>query len=269
MRSFFFVPADKEKFLEKLNHLDYDELIIDFEDSVNNDNLLGSLNNLTKFKIDNNSWIRVPNPIYSVDRSSKIVFEKIVSNYDNIILPKVRTRNDRERILDYILSVRGNFNNLKIILLVENPLILMDLYNIANFSSIVGLGIGSHDYCDEMSFAHVKDNLNYIRTFSLNVGRSLKIEVIDFPSMNIVDYNSFKDEIKDTNNMGLDGKFIIHPWQLSIFNDNSNFVQFDENFVDKVKLYVDSIGGISKFSVAVIDGVIIEKPHLRRILNID
>ena len=267
MRSFFFIPSDKEKFLENISNISSDEFVIDFEDSINQENTSLALNNLIRFNVSKKYWIRVPNPKYSFNKFSKLILDKIITNYDNIVIPKIRTKDDRDELINYIIEKKENHNDLKIILLIENPLILMDLYNIANLNLIYGIGIGSHDYCDEMSMVHTKDNLNYLRSFSLNVARSLKIKAIDFPSMNVKDYISYKDEVIDSINFGFDGKFIVHPWQLSVFQECCSSSNENEMFVNKVKSFIESIGGIKNFTVAVIDGVIVERPHLRRILN--
>jgi len=39
-------------------------------------------------------------------------------------------------------------------------------------------------------------------------------------------------------------------------------------FAQKVKSYLDNIGGIENFSIAKIDGKIVEKPHLIGILKL-
>jgi citrate lyase beta subunit len=89
-------------------------------------------------------------------------------------------------------------------------------------------------------------------------------KVIDIASMNIEYKNEFIYECKDGLKKGFDGKFIIHPWQLEIFNSIKQYSEAEMEFAKLVKNYIDEIGGKEKFTIAKIEGKIVEKPHLNR-----
>jgi citrate lyase beta subunit len=99
----------------------------------------------------------------------------------------------------------------------------------------------------------------------LNYSKAFQKFVIDIASMNIDDKDAFAAECVDGKDKGFDGKFLIHPWQLDLFQKHWKFNSADLQFALKVKEYMDEIGGVQNFSVANIDGKVVELPHLDRI----
>jgi citrate lyase beta subunit len=269
MKSFFFIPSDNEIFLKNKVTLESNEFIIDFEDSVNQENSLKSLSNLNKFSISKKTWIRIPNPLIKSNTYSKEIFKSLLLlGYTNFILPKIRNKTERNKIFKYLDVNNIDHSKIKFIILVENPMALLNLYEICNSKLVYGIGIGSHDYCAEMNMEHSYENINYLRAFSLQVAKALKIFIIDFASMNLNSKKEFEFECKDSLSKGFDGKFLIHPWQLEVFKESIKLSIKELQFAQKVKFHIDSIGGIKNFTIAKIDGKVIEKPHLGRILNI-
>jgi citrate lyase beta subunit len=269
MKSFFFIPSDNEIFLKNKVNLKSNEFIIDFEDSINQENSLIAFNNLDKFSISKETWIRIPNPFSSSNiYSNKIFNDLLLLGYKNFILPKIRNITERDKIFKYVDVNKIAHSKIKFIILVENPIALLNLYEICNSKLVYGIGIGSHDYCAEMNMEHTHENLDYLRSFSLQVAKALQIVIIDFASMNVNLKNEFEFECKDSLSKGFDGKFLIHPWQLKVFKDCIKLSMKDLQFAQKVKSYLDDNGGIENFSIARIDGKIVEKPHLNGILKL-
>lgn len=269
MISYFFIPADNQIFLSKKSTINANEFIVDFEDSINQENLILYLENLIKYKIPKNTWIRIVNPIQSKNINKDLFIKKILKyGFTNFIIPKIRSVKERDLIFNKFDSFKLNKKSLKFILLIENPSALINLYNICNSKLVYGIGVGSHDYCADINMEHTLSNILFLRMSILNVAKALELKVIDFASMNIKMESSFKKECLDSKSKGFDAKFLIHPWQLNIFNNSNLYTNEDIIFAKKVDDHIKNIGGIDKFKIIKIDGRIIERLHLPNILKI-
>jgi len=269
MISYFFIPANNQNFLSKKSIINSSEFIIDFEDSINDEDLILFLKNLDIYKLAKDTWVRIVNPIHSKNSNKDLLIKKLLeSGYTNFIVPKIRSVEERNLIFKKFNSLKLKTQNIKFILLIENPLALLNLYDICNSRQVHGVGAGSHDYCAEMKMEHTLDNIFLLRISILNVAKALKIQAIDFASMDIRIESDFKNECLEAKSKGFDAKFIIHPWQLNIFNKINFYTNENINFARKVDRYIKKIGGIDKFKITTIDGRIIEKLHLPEILNI-
>ena len=75
--AYFFVPADKEKFLSKVSSLNVDYIVYDLEDAVPLNNKKKAFDVLMSMDVDSNHYVRIPNSgsIYSDDQIKQL-FEK-------------------------------------------------------------------------------------------------------------------------------------------------------------------------------------------------
>jgi citrate lyase beta subunit len=268
MKSYFFIPANKEKFLEQACNIKADEIILDLEDAIYNSNIQDAVNNIIHLNLSNEYFIRVINTYKKNIDDYKYLLPLIRKGFNKFVLPKIEGSNEIDEFVSFVYDNMPKKLNLSLIVLIENPKALHNLSEIAQSEYIEAIGLGSHDYCDSMGMEHTSENILWARMNLLNTVKAFEKMPIDIASMNIKDEKEFKEECLDGISKGFDAKFIIHPWQLDILNNLSNFNSEEILFAKKVKQFIDSIGGESNFSITKIDGQIVEKPHLKRINNI-
>ena len=63
------------------------------------------------------------------------------------------------------------------------------------------------------------DHFHYVFSKILMAGRANGLQVIDGPYLNIRDPDGFRDYCKRTRTLGYDGKWALHPDQVTILNE--------------------------------------------------
>jgi len=262
LKSYFFIPANKKKYIQKINDIDASYIVLDLEDAIHKDELEQSIDNIFTAKISNEHWIRLP---FEISKQSELL--KLVKNgYYNFIIPKVQTEAELTKFIDWIsLDIDSQ---LRLILLIESPQALVNIKELAQFQNVVGLCFGSHDYTQSMNMKHTLENINWARMTILNMAKAQELEAIDIASMELMSEERFVEECRDGFNKGFDAKFIIHPWQLEKLMELSLYDKSEINLALEVREYIKKIGGLSKFTIYKGQDKIIEKPHLKRIKEI-
>jgi citrate lyase beta subunit len=265
MKSYFFIPANKAEFLKKASFIAADEIIIDLEDSIFNSNISEAIKNIFEASISNDYFLRIPGGRRELILPLVPLFK---TGFSRIILPKVTGHDEVLEVIDILLSEGVKKDDIEIICLIENAKAVLDLERLLIIKEVKGIGVGSHDYCASIKMSHSIENLYWFRMQLLNYARAFGKIAIDMASMNLTDSESFLEECKDGNSKGFDGKFIIHPLQLKLLNSQYTYTKEEIEFSKKVKDFMDEIGGIHNFTIANIDGKVIEKVHLEKINNI-
>lgn len=265
MRSFFFIPANKKKFIEKIDSIEATDLIFDLEDALFNTSIEEALNNLMQITIKENYWIRISLENFE-NNSSELLKSLINKGFFRFVLPKIEYLTQVDDFVKF--SNKFTENNIKIIVLIESPLGLLNSSEIVTHPSIKGFGLGSHDYCKMMGMKHTLSNINWARMSLLNISKAYKLLSIDIASMNINNDEEFINECLDGKDKGFEGKFLIHPFQLKLFKKSWKFSDKEIEFALKVKAYINALGGLENFTIANIDGTVVEKPHINRINTI-
>ena len=258
MKSFFFVPAGNKKLLPKASSIPASDIVIDLEDALGNIPIEDAIQNLKDYSVRENWWARIPTTI-----RKEHLKELYTRGFGKFLLAKIESRDQIDGFISKSTNIAAK--NLSLMVLCESPLAIVNLREIASHDMVEGLGFGSHDYCQAVGMKHNFENVNWARLSILNYSKAFQKFVIDIASMNIDDENAFTAECVDGKDKGFDGKFLIHPWQLDLFQKHWKFNDADLQFALKVKEYMDEIGGVQNFSVANIDGKVVELPHLNRI----
>lgn len=267
MKSYFFIPANKEKYLKNISKIETSEIIIDLEDSLFNDDIEEAIKNIYTHNISLQCYIRIPFIPYKTNKQFGKIQSLIYKGFSKYVLPKIETANDIKIFVDFFEAMNKT-NILELIVLIENPVAIENLNEILENKFIKGVALGSHDYCSVMGIKHTTENILWARMRILNVGKAKNKEIIDIASMTLDDEAVFEQECIDGFEKGHDGKFIIHPWQLYLFNKQKWYSEKEIQHAIEVKKYIENIGGEGNFSIAKINGVIVEKPHLKRIKDI-
>lgn len=266
--SYFFVPADKLSFVEKISSFQADFFILDMEESVSKnafDNCIGNIKTLQSIK--ENYFIRIPVDYNDCKDAVNIIGRLYRIGFRTFLLPKLNTYQDFDGLIKQIPDTI--LKQIKFGLLVESPQFLIEFYTVAKaFKNLICLVmIGSHDYCNTIGCKHTEDNLLYIKLKLLVECKALNIPIVDSVSTDFSNAGIFEKECERSFNSGFDGRAIIHPNQLNAFNNARYYTKDEVIEAVKVKAMVDRIDKDS-FSTLNIEGKLYEKPHLKRIYNI-
>lgn len=258
--SFFFVPGDKLKFLNKIEILDANYFVIDLEDAVSKNNKNLAFDMVTSLFVKDNVFVRIP---FFDNCYSDQQLERIVHHFKGrIVIPKLTNKAQLEKILSFVKLV--DFG--KTIILVENPTCLINLKEIlSEFEKhIFGVGFGSHDFCTIMGMKHELKNLIHYKKELILLTKAFNKIYIDTVDIDLNDFTIFKEECIFAFENGAEAKFIIHPTQLKEMKS----VKYLSNLeIEKIKRVYKSIEqlDLSEIDILNIEGEIYEKPHINRI----
>jgi citrate lyase beta subunit len=226
IESYFFIPGNHPKLVEKLNSIMADHFIIDLEDAVSKSDVSNSLTSVLSLASKELIWIRPV--VFDGELARLDLFKGLLDNgFRNFVIPKTRKLNQLFRLEEAIN--RDVLNEINIILLVENPECLLNLPQIITETrlKIVGIGFGSQGYCTETGMKHNFDFLRVPRFQIMNTAKALNIKCIDIACMDKNAGEIYKNELQEAFDMGFDGKFLIHPRQLEVLKD-FQFISSDQ-----------------------------------------
>ncbi|HLP04511.1 MAG TPA: aldolase/citrate lyase family protein [Paludibacter sp.] len=268
LKSFFFVPANNLKFIEKSKVLLADYIVFDLEDAILGNELEACFQNLSSMELVSNHIVRF-RFFDENENLNQTDFEKLLKiGFRQFIIPKFGGVAQAKTIKTFLEKQRSKIE-VSFILLLENPTGLLSIYETLNMGliSITALGLGSHDYCNAMGMKHTNSNLYFARQMVLNHAKAFNLLALDTVSVNIGYDDEFKEDSLIAFNMGFDGKFVIHPQQLKLLSEIEYYTEKEVEEAEKVYEKILEIKAL-KTAVVRIDGKVFEKPHINRIIKI-
>jgi len=267
MYSFFFIPSTKVHKLRDLRNLGISEFVIDFEDAIKASERENLVNTLSKDNDLLDCYLRLP--VY--DESETVVSIKFLipfleAGFKKFVIPKLNSRDD----LDILISQTNSYN-ISIVILIETPRLYLELLSgVSNYKSCIeGIALGSHDFMSVVGGTHTLNNLEILRQNILYMARAIDSIAIDIASMELNNLENFGIELIDGFNKGFDAKFLIHPKQFKVFNEHQFYTEAEYLRALKIVSYLKEVNGINEeFNPIVVDGQIIERPHIERALKI-
>jgi (3S)-malyl-CoA thioesterase len=267
-RSVLYIPASKERVLEKAMTLTADALIIDLEDAVSPDAkaearaimraALLNGNFGARYKIVRINGFDTPWGRDDVDALSGV-------GADAILLPKVNTPRDIDNIGALIDK------DMPIWAMMETAQGVLNAAQIAAHPRLQGIVAGTNDLIHELGCS--VENARFALQTSLQLiilaARAHGVVAIDGV------YNRFKDEAglraecQQGLALGFDGKSLIHPAQLDVANDVFAPSEAAISLAQRQIAAYDDIIRAGQ-GVAVVDGKIVENLHAdtaRRVLR--
>lgn len=258
-RSVLYIPASKERALDKARGLPVDAIIFDLEDAVSAAEKENARSTLAaaleqggygnRTRIVRINGLDTPWGRDDAEAAANM-------HADAILLPKVGSDAD----VDELAEITGH---MPIWAMMETPRGMLNAARIAAHPRIAGFVMGTNDLAKELQTRFVHDRLPLITSLGLCL-LAAKAE-----GLVIVDgvYNAFKDEdglaveCDQGRDMGFDGKTLIHPAQIDVAN------RAFAPSVDEVDLARRQIAAFEETEaagqgVAVVDGKIVENLHV-------
>jgi len=249
--SLIFFPAHVEKYYTSALKLDVDYWIIDFEDSVPNDKKNDAYLLFRKYyhKFDKSKvYVRIDLNNKHIDMQIELFKDMGIKNF---LIPKI----EDDKIISKI--IKDISKNISLILLIESPLGLLKIEDILKkyCCNIKAIGLGGEDYKAKLGLIYEDLCLVYPRNVLFTYAKAYGIKYYDTVYFAINDDKGFTNQVKYCIDMGFDGKLLIHPKQVEIFN---NYIRIDtKDMKEIVRIYESSDTGIVEYM-----GKYYEKPHI-------
>jgi citrate lyase subunit beta/citryl-CoA lyase len=230
-RSFLYVPANREKFLEKAIGLPSDAFIFDLEDSVPAEEKANARAGVQEYapKIpDNRVWVRVnglDTGLAEADLDAVVGVEGLAG----LFLPKVETRAEVLRWDGMIAALedeRGlTSGSVKLVLSIESALGVLNAYDMSvatpRAASLTFGGAQDGDLNTDLGCAWSIDGpeMLYARSHTLLAARAARFDTpLDGVFANVRDSAAFERDTALSRRLGYRGRKLIHPSQIEPCN---------------------------------------------------
>ena len=256
VRSVLYIPASKERALEKAEGLACDAIIFDLEDAVAIDEKVPARDLLAETlpTADYGARLRIVR-VNGLDTTWGREDVLSVVNADAVLLPKVNSAADVDAI--------AALTSLPIWAMMETPLGILNAAEIAAHPRLEGMVMGTNDLAKDLNTRHRPDREPLLTSLQmcLLAARAHGVTIVDGV------YNAFKDdaglkiECDQGRDMGFEGKTLIHPAQLEVAN--AAFAP-SEAEIDLSKRQIEAFEQAERDGqgVAVVDGKIVENLHI-------
>jgi citrate lyase subunit beta/citryl-CoA lyase len=297
-RTLLFIPGNNKKFLDKSKSIYPDILCFDIEDSVPlseksigremiSQTLKSYTHNLTikdtnnntnnKFNEDNNTddnhspqiFVRInsfESGLYEQDLES-IICDQL----DGIVIPKVNSETELEKIIVMIENLEKQRNIHKTISLIpsiESSQGVVNSYDIAKFNSrICSIIFGVFDYLYDMKLDYVDEGIeySYARAKIPVDARAAGIPALDSIWQKVDDIEGLQRDAKTAKRLGYAGKSIIHPKHIEpvhkVFVPSQNEIEWANKVIATLKQIQ---GQNDKRGAFKVDGKMIDAVHFKQ-----
>src|SRR3954470_6003932 len=234
------VPGANERFIEKAVGLEADEIFLDLEDAVApgekdgaRERVIAALN---QHDFGGKTVVVRVNgtdtPHYYRDLIA--VVEQAGSRLDAVMLPKVRTPGDVEmtdKLLTQIevardlpvgrIGIEAQIEDATGLIACEaiaaaSPRMETLIFGPGDYSAAVGIPITT---IGAAPGGYPGDHLNYVYTRLVVAARAAGIQAIDGPYARVGDDSGLRERSLIARALGMDGKWTIHPGQISVVNE--------------------------------------------------
>lgn len=256
VRSVLYIPASKERALEKAEGLACDAIIFDLEDAVAINEKVPARDLLAETlpTADYGARLRIVR-VNGLDTTWGREDVLSVVDADAVLLPKVNSAADVDAI--------AALTSLPIWAMMETPLGILNAAEIAAHPRLEGMVMGTNDLTKDLNTRHRPDREPLLTSLQmcLLAARAHGVTIVDGV------YNAFKDdaglkvECDQGRDMGFEGKTLIHPAQLDVAN--TAFAP-SEAEIDLSKRQIEAFEQAERDGqgVAVVDGKIVENLHI-------
>jgi (3S)-malyl-CoA thioesterase len=266
-RSVLYIPASKERALEKARELPCDAIIFDLEDAVAPDAKAAGRAALVAALGQGGYGHRV-----RIVRINALTTEWGLEDVralkdvgaDAILLPKVNAASD----IDTLAELLGD--DVSIWAMMETPASIFGAQQIAAHGRVTGLVAGTNDLAKDLGVRARVDRLPLMMALQTIVmaARAARIPAIDGVFNRFKDEEGLAAECAQGRDLGFDGKTLIHPAQVG--GANVAFAPTEaEIALARRQIAAHEASEASGEGVAVVDGAIVENLHVataRRIL---
>ena len=229
LRSVLITPGNNMRMIVKSLTLNVDAGVLDLEDSVpmadKETARIFIRDSIGTVKPEGSSlFVRVNGMTTGmVDEDLKYVVKK---GLDGIMQPKSESKQDiieLDKLIEKYEKKEGlKIGSLKIIATFETAKGILNAYEIATASKrVIAVGFGAVDYTRDLGTTISKEGseLFYPRSHVAIVARATGVIPIDTVWIDIIDKEGLTKDANFSKQLGLKGKFLIHPNQIDVVNE--------------------------------------------------
>lgn len=267
-RSVLYMPGANARALEKAKAIPADCLILDLEDSVAPEEKETARDRVAAAVAAGGYGrreviIRI-NGLFTPWGAEDMKMAAKASP-DAVLVPKLNDANDLANAAQAFLGSGGGGQS-RIWAMIETPLAIFNLREIAAKHEAHGLQcfvLGTNDLLKEMRASAQDARFAMVPALSMAVlaARAYGIDVIDGVYNDIKNEAGFRAECEQGRALGMDGKTLIHPDQVTtcnaVFSPSVSEIDWAQKVVAAFKLPENSTKGVIK-----IDGRMVERLHL-------
>lgn len=259
-RSVLYIPASKERALDKARSLDVDAIIFDLEDAVTPDAKVEARDTL-KAALQEGGYgarakiIRLNGLDSAWGREDAEAMKDAAA--DAFLLPKVGSAADVEALAAIIGKDKD------IWAMIETPMGVMKAEEIAAHPQMKGFVAGTNDLAKELNCRFRADRLPMITSLSMTLLAAKAHGIVAIDGV----YNQFKDdeglaaECAQGRDMGFEGKTLIHPAQVAVCNEAFSPSAEEIDLAERQIAAFEETEASGQ-GVAVVDGKIVENLHV-------
>lgn len=224
-RSVLYMPGANERALEKAKTLPADSLILDLEDAVAPEAKAEARErvcNAVKAGGYGPRELIIRINGHDTEWGKADLRAAVQAGPDAILAPKVSSGEDI-RWLDEAISEAGGASEPKLWVMIETPLAILDIKEIAaqaKTTRLAGFVMGSNDLIKDFRAEPMpgRENLAACYTLTIAAARAYDLLVFDGVYNDIANAEGFVTEAKQARAFGFDGKTLIHPSQVDPCN---------------------------------------------------
>lgn len=260
--SYLFVPATMIERVPKAFERGADDVIVDLEDAVHENDKQLARDNLSIFLAEQPPqkpiWLRlngVNSPYFADDLALLQQFPK--QYLAGIVLPKVKSAND----INYITEQTEQ----PVIGLIECPIGMANISNIATANGLIALSFGFLDICEQLGVKSDSESGNMIANqLRYQLLLHSKINQLQSPIEgvypNFYDDNGFSQRINYWQNLGFSGMMCIHPRQVNLLQQLTQPNAEQISFANQIINHYEKTGQ----AIFAIDGQMIDLPVIKQ-----
>ena len=265
-RSMLYMPGSNARALEKARALPADSLILDLEDAVAPDAKELARKQVCEAVTAGGFGMR--EILIRVNAlSTRWGYEDIAmaakSGADGLLLPKVESA-DAIRHMEAIMRANNAPESMRIWAMMETPRSILESQRIAESTPrMEGLVMGTSDLAKELDCAHTHERLPFIVSLGLCLlaARAAGLAILDGVYLDLNDEAGFEAACKQGQELGFDGKTLIHPKQVGpcnkVFTPKPQDVSWSRRIIEAYAAATARGEG-----VVVVDGRLVENLHV-------
>lgn len=230
-RTFLFVPGSKDSWFNNLPGYGADNIILDLEDSVDNNNKDKARENVADVisylaNKEQNVYVRINKDFINYNQSD---IEKVIQpGLQGLVLPKVEDPKDITNISNQLLEIEKTnklkLDSIKLIPILETAKSMYLAYEIAlkqRVIAITGLTAKDGDVQRAINYQWSEKGLEtlYIRSKIVLAARAANVIPIGGLWQDVHNIEGLKKNASFNRQIGFDGELILHPSNIPVVND--------------------------------------------------
>ncbi len=238
LRSWMFVPGDRQRMTDKALGLSVDALMMDIEDGVapaEKDNArrqIAATMDAIAPRLATDPNVRIPALYARVNGVGsewlRQDLESIVRpGLDGLVVPKVDHPEQVATVEDMLNRLeparKVPAGSIKLLVAIESPIAVLNAYRVATASArVMGLTFGAEDYCRKMGMPLRREgeaiDLIYARSAIANAAAAANVQSVDGVWTDLKDPEGLRRFALQARRLGMSGMSVIHPSQIDHVN---------------------------------------------------